>query len=173
MNTDRIVSISAIVVAMGTLFIITYQTSLMRDTAKASVLPYLEIYYGRNGSEAHLFLANTGVGPALINRIFVNFQGEIIEGDPYVFIVQTHKRVQKLSRDRVMNGMLVPSGKHIRMLGVNGSDKTAQLIADTFAVNGMSATRTSASKGVIKIEYSSIYGDKWIISSDQYVPLEF
>ena len=42
-DTDRIVSLSAMVVGIGSLFIIVYQTHLIRQAQNASVLPYLMI----------------------------------------------------------------------------------------------------------------------------------
>ncbi|NND33358.1 MAG: hypothetical protein HKN76_12275 [Saprospiraceae bacterium] len=46
LNTDRIISICAIILSLGSLFIIVYQTSIIRDGQKASVMPYLEIGMG-------------------------------------------------------------------------------------------------------------------------------
>jgi len=43
-NADRVVSISAIIVSMATLIIILYQTSLMRQEQRASVMPSLTHY---------------------------------------------------------------------------------------------------------------------------------
>ena len=40
-DTDRIVSLSAMVVGVGSLVIILYQTKLMREQQRASVMPYL------------------------------------------------------------------------------------------------------------------------------------
>jgi len=54
-DTDRIVSISAMLVGVGSLFIVLYQTALLREQAKASVLPYLMIAYssGDTGAARH------------------------------------------------------------------------------------------------------------------------
>jgi uncharacterized membrane protein len=40
-NTDKIVSLSAMVVGVGSLVIILFQTRIMREQQRASVLPYL------------------------------------------------------------------------------------------------------------------------------------
>jgi hypothetical protein len=42
-NTDRIVSLSAMVVGVGSLVTLAYQAGLTRQTQHASVLPYLYI----------------------------------------------------------------------------------------------------------------------------------
>jgi len=41
LNADRVVSIIAIVVGVGSLGIILFQTQIMREQQRASVLPYL------------------------------------------------------------------------------------------------------------------------------------
>ena len=67
-DTDRVISISAMVVGIGSLFTIAYQASLMRQAQHASVLPYL--YIAVNANEQHgvrLVLTNSGIGPALID----------------------------------------------------------------------------------------------------------
>ena len=42
-DTDRIVSLCAMVVGVGSLTIILYQTKVMREQQRASVMPYLAI----------------------------------------------------------------------------------------------------------------------------------
>ena len=42
-NTDRVVSLSAMLIGLGSLFIIVYQTALLREQQAASALPYLMV----------------------------------------------------------------------------------------------------------------------------------
>jgi uncharacterized membrane protein len=43
LDTDRIVSLAAMVVGVGSLFIVAYRTALIREQRKATMLPYLMI----------------------------------------------------------------------------------------------------------------------------------
>lgn len=70
-NADRIVSISAMVVGVGSLFIILYQTQLMRESQRASVFPYLMVAMQSNEQGVFFSLTNTGIGPALIEDVKV------------------------------------------------------------------------------------------------------
>jgi hypothetical protein len=79
LNTDRIVSLSAMAVGIGSLFIIVYQTHLIRESQHASVLPYLMVAINSNDSGIHVTLSNAGIGPALIEDVRVLFQGRQLE----------------------------------------------------------------------------------------------
>jgi hypothetical protein len=69
-DTDRIVSLSAMVVGMGSLFALMYQTHLTREAEHATVLPYLMVL-NANDRGVYLVLSNNGVGPALIKDVRV------------------------------------------------------------------------------------------------------
>jgi hypothetical protein len=43
LSTDRILGLSALFVGLGSLFIIVYQTYVMRESQAASVLPYVMV----------------------------------------------------------------------------------------------------------------------------------
>ena len=74
-NADRIVSISAIVVSLATLIMILYQTNLMRQEQRASVMPSLMIGYGKSDTlnvvQERIWLKNNGLGPAFIEKMVV------------------------------------------------------------------------------------------------------
>jgi hypothetical protein len=42
-NTDRLLSLIAMLIGLGSLFIIVYQTALLREQQEASALPYLMV----------------------------------------------------------------------------------------------------------------------------------
>lgn len=171
MNADRIVSISAIVVAIGTLFIIVYQTHLTREAQQASVLPYLQMGFSRSENSANINLVNRGVGPALIDDIRVVYRGQQHPGDPYAYYSQLNKDSHKgLYIDRVLPGMLIPAGTTITMIGVRQSPEARLNLVNTFSVNGNDAQNSDKRKAIIEVAYSSIYGKQWVIRSNEIVP---
>jgi hypothetical protein len=183
-HTDRIVSLSAMVVGVGSLIIILYQTQLMREAQHASALPYLAIAVSSNDDGAYITLRNVGVGPALIEDVHVRYQGRELAGDPYDFYIGLKRTGfrEYISVDKVMPGRLIPAGEGIRMLGAGGPARVPMLtellrLFDIAEVpeawySGEKTTRSGPGKAVIDITYSSIYGDRWRISSDAIVPEE-
>jgi hypothetical protein len=195
-DTDRIVSVSAMLVGLGSLFIVLYQTTLMREQAKASVLPYLMIVYISGNDGAFVALRNVGLGPARIERITVRRGGTSFDGDPYAYyatLADKRIRADNVYRDRVLPGMLIPSGITLQMLGSPNAQPMAGELLRTFAfvavqepvpsngptadsppadgaVERSAADKTSTDKAVLEIDYASVYGERWRIRSDRVVP---
>jgi hypothetical protein len=180
-NTDRIVSLSAMVVGLGSLFIIIYQTQLIRQAQHASVLPYLMIAVHSNEQGVYVVLSNTGIGPAVIDDARIHYRGREIAGDPYQFYIGLHPDVSgAVSVDNVMPGRLIPAGATIRMLGTEGAEPGQRLLGELLRLFEIAevprswyagAGSTGTEKAVIEITYSSVYGDRWRIRSDRIVPV--
>jgi len=182
LNTDRVVSLSAMLVGLGSLFIIVYQTALLRAQQKASALPYLMMGLRANGDRTFVFVRNTGVGPALIEDVVLHYEGRELRQDPYDFFLEVRPDSVKddgLSVDKLMPGRLVSAGEGIDMLGseTDGQDMTRTLLGvfdlgevpqnwyDAFGV-----PKSGANKAIIDVTYRSVYGDRWRVTSDKVVP---
>jgi hypothetical protein len=195
-DTDRIVSVSAMLVGVCSLFIVLYQTALISEQQKASVLPYLMIAYNSDNDGAFLALRNLGLGPARIERISVRRGGSNFDGDPYAYyatLPDVKVPAEHVYRDRVLPGMLIPSGSVWQMLGSRSSQQMSGELLRTFALvavqdpvplHGSSANTTAdpadgadrrsaptaAEKAVLEIDYASVYGERWRVRSDRVVP---
>jgi hypothetical protein len=183
-NTDRIVSLSAMAVGVGSLFIIVYQTHLIRQAQHASALPYLVFAINANDAGIHVTLSNAGIGPALIDDIRVLYKGSEIEGDPHDFyIAQRPGSDSALSINKIMQGRLIPAGASMQMLGLDGErskgERGGMFLAELlhlFEVAEVARTwyagvgAAGTEKAVIQITYSSVYGDSWRIRSDRLIP---
>jgi len=186
-DTDRTVAVCAMLVGLGSLFIVLYQTTLMRDQAKASVLPYLMIAYISNNEGVYLTMRNVGLGPARIDRIRVLHDDSTFDGDPYAYyatLADAKVPADRVYRDRVLPGMLIPSSSVWQMIGSPNPTQMAGEILRTFALvavqdpvpsRGPTADAPTgeaavAGKAVLEIEYSSVYGEHWRVRSDRVVP---
>lgn len=102
LSTDRIVSLSAMAVGVSSLFIILYQTHLMRQEQRASALPYLMFAIDANEAGIHLTLTNAGLGPALIEDVRVVHSDREFEGDPHDYFtvrsIQPRIALSRLTR---------------------------------------------------------------------------
>ena len=182
MSTDRIVSVSAMVVGVGSLFVIVYQTHLMRQAQSAAALPYLMLGLQSNNEGAFLTLRNTGLGPALIESVRIRHQGKTYDEDPYEFFIRIRpdRNIPALSVDRIAVGRLIPAGEGLMALGMNG-DERGRMLTDLLNLfelvevprswltnSGIPLDATK--RAVIEITYASVYGDRWRITSDRLVP---
>jgi hypothetical protein len=174
-DTDRIVSISAMIVGVGSLFIVLYQTALIREQQKASVLPYLLIEFNTTHDGSYIAVRNAGLGPALIERIQVIYENKTFEGDPYAYYNSLeHDKASGVYRDRVLPGMLISAGQTLNMLGsVDPAAMQAELLRTfSFVAVGDESAAADAppDKAVLEIEYASVYGEHWRVRSDRVIP---
>src|SRR5262245_62249701 len=96
LDTDRVVSLSAMVIGVGSLFVILYQTHLMRQSQHASVMPYLMIGFTSNSGGVHVNLRNAGIGPALIDDVRIRHATGEQATDPYTFFLEGDPSRRKL-----------------------------------------------------------------------------
>ncbi|MCG8607023.1 hypothetical protein MJD09_18825, partial [bacterium] len=94
-------------------------------------------------------------------------------GDPHTYYFQRNRPSgshKGLYIDRVLPGMLIPAGTRIAMLGVRQSPEAISDLRNTFSVNVMGGRNSDKRKAIIEITYSSVYGKRWLIRSDEIVP---
>jgi hypothetical protein len=180
-STDRILSLSAMAVGVGSLFVIVYQTHLMRQAQSASALPYLMVGVQANSEGTYLTVSNKGLGPALLEQVRIRHDWKTFDEDPHDFFVRMRpdRNISALSVDRLAVGRLIPAGERLMTLGMDGDERGRMLVdlltlfelADvprTWLVNPN--VPVNARRAVIEITYSSVYGERWRITSDRLVP---
>lgn len=183
LDSDRVVSLTAMIVGLGSLFIIVYQTTLLREQQRASALPYLMLGIQANGERTYVFARNTGLGPALIEDVVVRYQGREIRKDPYDFYLDVRPesvRDDGLSVDKLTPGRLVSAGEWVMMLGSEGPNARAMNgnllgLFDMGEVpqgwyDSLGVPRSGPDKAIIDVTYRSVYGDRWRVTSDSVVP---
>ncbi len=181
-NTDRLLSLIAMAIGLGSLFIIVYQTVLLREQQTASALPYLMIGLQATSERSYVFARNTGVGPALIEDVVLRYQGRELRQDPYDFFLEVRPesvRDDGLSVDRLVPGRLVPAGEWINMLGSEGDgQRMAGTLLGVFDIgevpqswyDARGVPRSGPNKAIIEVTYRSVYGERWRVTSDTAVP---
>lgn len=168
-------------VGVGSLFVIVYQTHLMRQAQSASALPYLMVGIQSNNEGAYLTLSNKGLGPALLENVRIHYEGKTFDEDPHDYFVRLRpdRNIGALSVDRLAVGRLVPAGERVMTLGMDGEERGRMLVdlLNTFELADVPRAwlvslnvPVKASRAVIDITYSSVYGERWRITSDRLVP---
>jgi hypothetical protein len=184
-NTDRIVSLMAMVVGVGSLVIILYQTKLMREQQHASVMPYLAILVQSNNEATNLVVRNAGIGPAVLNDVRVRYKGKDYVLDPHDFFAQQRPEFFKshgMNVDKLMPGRLVPAGEWIQTVGIGGGNATQPFLKELLGLfvvaevpktwlTALEVDGPTSDKAVVIVTYSSVYGDQWHLRSDNYVPV--
>jgi hypothetical protein len=185
-NADRIVSVSAIVVSLGTLFLIMYQTNLIREEQKASVMPSLGVGYGihieGNEFEEYIRIRNRGLGPAFIREVRIIDNEEVFETDPVGYLLgqELHDRKEAITINRLLPGVIIPANESLELYRKQ-LDSTSQVsLRETFSFPEIfldelfelpdHRTVQPGAQATIEIIYENIYGDRWVARSDQHAP---
>ena len=160
-DTEKILSFCAIIISIGTFGSILYQNSLYKRQQYASVLPYIEIWHRNTPDVFSVQIVNSGVGPAFIEKFEVLYGDSIYEGDLPSFLIEKRTSfVKNLRHSNTPKGMIIPAGKTIETIWAE-SDST--LIANV----------KKAYKDLnLRITYSSIYGEKWVKTRFETIPVK-
>lgn len=183
LEADRVLSVSAIVIGLCSLFITLYQTHLTRQAQHAQVLPYLVFGITSNDGGTHITLRNDGVGPARIVDVRIHYRGRAHTVDPYEFFVAERPafNASRITVDTVAPGRVVPAGTTIEMVGTSAADARIAVLQEMLRLFALAdAPRawlaevgaSSGEKAVIEVTYSSVYGERWVARSATLVPEE-
>jgi len=163
-NSEKIIGMVAFTISIGTLFTFIYQTNIMREHQRASVLPYIEIWNSRNGNQRYeLNLYNNGIGPAFIQDIKIRYKDTVlnidtvINGDPdrlVRYLIEHSDTVKKFPYmcSNIKKGRLIRAGEKISMVAAQDSLLSVKTLLKIF----------NSKKTTVEITYSSIYNEKWI-----------
>lgn len=168
-NTDKIVSTSAILIGVGSLIVVTYQTNLIRNQTeliqreqRTSVMPYLQL--GNrvlDGKRSEVYLVNLGLGPALIKKVRVRTEDEVHETDLKTYFLENYSYEGYITIEEVKTGDLLPAGEEYTMIGV------ADYQDSSFLDFGNQIDKDQI---IFEVTYESLYGERWLISSAKNAP---
>ena len=156
-NSEKLLGLTAILISLGTLFTVVFQTNLMRKQQYAAALPYLEIWPNRPNSEsASLWLINNGLGPAFVKKVQVVYQGKVYPGDLVRFFdldwVQREDTLREYTYASVSPGRLIPPGEKVEMLKVTDSLKDFDIVKKWLFERGVK----------LEVIFASVYDEYWL-----------
>lgn len=154
-NSDKIVSISAILISLATMAIYLYQTHLIKKQQNASVMPYIRIMYSFDNDRFEVLVLNEGLGPAFIDEVNTYYMGKkYAHHDIPDFFQNEYLKIDStlsLNYSNISEGMLFTAGKTLWVVSTKNSKEKAEKLYDLFLNN----------KIQMEVSYSSIYGEKW------------
>lgn len=163
-SSDRIVSFSAILISLITLVVFIYQTRLMAEQQRLSVLPYLSYGFRNSGSaDFTVYISNDGIGPAFVESIKITYQDSVYEADLPTFLYQNIPAMDSMYNIRHSNiipGHLIPAGRRIPILEGSGTEEDANRLYQLLVTLDFEA----------ELIYKSAYNERWRLSTDGYVP---
>jgi hypothetical protein len=157
-SNDTLLSMAALVLSLCAVLTTVWQTSLMRQQLRLSVWPKVRVdtrFRTDQGEEFfHIKVANLGVGPAIIQKVTVNYRGERYDNLGQVWRKVLAENNAAPARSTEINSfgggeVLVPQ-QTVVLLEASGSTPST---ADMF--------RRARPHLRITVRYASIYGEVW------------
>ncbi len=172
-NSERILSMTAMVISFITLIIFIYQTNLMSRQNYLSILPYLSLSISDNSANDSyaLSLENYGVGPAIIERVAIMHKGktyDLTDFDSEAYYVLKSRMpamdsIKAISHSTLDKGMAIPVNTSYRILEVKNSKKDYLLLRNSL--------RQLLEEGLyFEVIYRSIQNERWRITNDTEGP---
>ncbi len=144
------IGIIAILINIITVSVYVYQARIMQQQQHASAWPYIEWLPSFNEETYFVEISNNGIGPAIINDIQIELNGQEIKSIDSVFLKLVGTCYFPHLTSTIKNRVL-PAGKSLRLFQINDSEWASKAF---LAIQKQSLN--------ISICYSSIYGDSWV-----------
>lgn len=169
-NADKIVSLSAMSIALFTLVVLLYQSHILDKQyqltvkqQKASVLPRLMLASSWSDNSYEIFIQNKGLGPAFIKGLYVNEKDSahfLVSVKDYFDWNNPENSVHRYTESGIIPGLVVSPGETIELLSVEDSAQIVKPLSKFFQ-KYFSGYRSS----VFFVEYESVFGDSWVVES--------
>lgn len=167
-DSNKVMSISAILVSFMTFLVLIYQTSIMREQQLLSVFPYLTVFNQGSQTPNYRFVMNNqGIGPAVLEKIEISYQGKLTPYQDLVSFVLDHSpkvsALENVLHSNIYPGRLVPAGEIFSIFEVKDSFEESVILRselDRLLEEGLTW----------KITYSSVYEEQWEITERSLSP---
>lgn len=159
-RTDKVLSISAIVIAIASIVISTWQGIENRNHNRLTVMPKLGISLTVNENLFRISVKNNGLGPAILKKRTLMFEGKEIEW-------YDHNHLKKIVENFKINGNLSFSLMDEFSTIPVGDEKTLFQFASDSLNENIGFNKMPYLLG-FKLDYESMYGEELTCKSDGY-----
>lgn len=167
-DSNKILSVSAILVSFMTFLVLIYQTTIMREQQLLSVYPYLTLFnQGSQTNNYRFVMNNQGIGPAVLDKIEISYKGKVTPYQDIVSFVLDHSEaissLNNVLHSNIYPGRLVPAGEIFSIFEVKDSYEESVVLRseiDRLLKEGLTW----------KITYSSVYSEQWEITERSLSP---
>ncbi len=174
-TSEKLLSLSALLVSLLTLIVFMYQTDLIREQQYRSVYPHLNLANKASGSLDYQYvLINEGIGPAFIKSITVEkTNGDAFENlTDYLYNEISIEDSIWVYNSDLYPGKLVPAKEEVILFGLVDEETVKSFGRPPNTLEGANKLRSTLNSDSLSVEitYESIYGEQWSITNDWPIP---
>ena len=164
-ENQKLLSITAVLISIGTLLVFLYQTNLVRKQQYMSVFPYLEFEnHALYSKEYKLVLKNKGIGPALIisRSVVINDKEYDLDLGMYLEERITLEDTMDLLVSNISQGNLISEKESVELVAIQPNTSNS----------GMEKLHGLIYNDSVEfvVQYESVYGERWKVSSRDLTP---
>lgn len=176
-SSEKLLSLSALLVSLLTLVVFIYQTNLIRKQQYMSVYPFLSLGNQYGGTLKYRYvLKNEGIGPALIEEVKITSPDGKIFRDLVDYVDDQTINADSIwyVHSNLTSGRLVPAGAEVALIQLVDKDLLVEMgiddIEDLPPVNEWEESKAlydilNADDLHIEITYSSVYDESWTVKN--------
>ncbi len=176
-TSEKLLSLSALLVSLCTLIVFAYQTNLVRKQQYATVYPHLIV--GNVGSgklDYRYILQNKGVGPAVLKHIHIQTGGGQLYADfeDYVYNSVTKEDSIYYYSATLYPGRLLQPDEIIPVIELSDNEelKSSGRPLNTYKSSAKLYEVLNTDSLTVEITYESIYGESWTVTNYTYAPIK-
>ena len=162
-SSDKLLSLFAFLVSVGTFSTFAYQTYLIQKQQYASMMPYLMIEKYNDGTgeyvKRRIILANDGIGPAFIQDVKIYYKDSVYQQDPgsffFAFVHPPDSIDASIDDGDLALGQVIPAGEEVLLIGSN-DEYSAKAIYQLFY----------GDETTLEIIYTSVYDEVWKVTDN-------
>ena len=155
-----IISLCALIVSIMQMNLLREERELMREHARASVWPHLELMPEQSFNKDHtlksfrLKLTNTGVGPAIITDVLISWNDSIAHNWWELFeLMKVSDSIERGINNSYFNKRVMKIGESVNILDFDNNIPLANAFVEKI--------NNKENNIHLEIFYKSIYNDRW------------
>ena len=176
-NSEKLLSIAAILISICTLCVFTYQVRLIRKHQYMSVYPHLQLANGGSQTLQYQYsLTNNGIGPALIESIHITAKDGKLYDDLADYVEEQVTAADSIYFyfTNLSAGRLIPAQEKIALIELIDNEELRAKGRFHNTLKGSVKLRKIINENglKIKIRYKSIYGESWTLTNGENAPVK-
>lgn len=173
-SSEKIVSLSAIIISLFSLVALVYQTNLMRleqqltrEAELKSKMPYVMIANTNYGGPNYaITLLNKGLGPAIIDSFSIITADSVYQMDLATYLLEMIPETGEIDHLYYANlfpGQFISAGEELNLVGIDNSRESADEL-----IRLMETTPDLD----YRLIYRSVYNERWLLTGEQLTPVK-
>lgn len=174
-TSEKLLSLSALLVSLGTLMVFIYQTRLIQIQQYRSVYPHVLLSNAYYPSLNYQYImVNNGIGPAIITQIEVrDTLGNTYESlNDYLTAYWKLEDSIWIYNSDIYVGRLIPAKEKVVLYGLHDEEATQKMGLPPNTLAGCEKLHELLTGGLMEVQitYESIYGETWVVSNHYPIP---